>query len=237
MKAIFNHELDSYYHNITAYVFSALLLLFVGLFAMVYNINGAVANFEYVLAGITMSFILIIPLLTMRSFTEERRQKTDQLLYSLPLEMSDIVWGKYLTMLAVYAFPLLIMCVYPLIFSRFGNVYLPTSYGSLAALFFMGAAFIAIGMFISALTEKLTVSAGITALVVLANYFSVKFADSLTGKVGEFLANIIYKLSLFSRFNNFINGVFDVNSIVFYISVAGLFVFLCVQALEKRRYS
>ena len=126
-------------------------MAFVGLGAMLYNIQSAVANFEYVLSFVSLGFVVIIPILTMKVIAEERRQKTDQLLYSLPITTSQIIIGKYLALLIVYLVPLVIISFYPLIFSRFGEVYLLTSYGSMFAFFMMGAAFMAIGMFISSL--------------------------------------------------------------------------------------
>ena len=237
MKAIYSRELNSYYHNMTAYIFAAALLILVGLAAMVYNINGAIANFEYVLASISLGFVIIIPLLTMRSITEERRQKTDQLLYSLPISLSKIVIGKFLALLTVFAFPLVVVAAYPLVFKQYGDVYLRTSYGSLFAFFLMGAAWIAVGMFISSLTEKLAASAGFTAVIILANYYCCNVADSMTGNVGEFLSKVFEKISLFERFYVFVNGIFDITGIIFFLTVTALFIFLTIQSMEKRRYS
>jgi hypothetical protein len=154
MIAVLKHELANYFHSLTAYVFGAFLLVFVGIGAMIYNIQQAVANFEYVLSFVGLVFVVIIPILTMRVIAEERKQKTDQLLYSLPITTTDVVIGKYLALLVVYLIPLCIVSVYPSIFARHGEVYLPTSYGSIAAFFIMGAALIAVGIFISSLTEN-----------------------------------------------------------------------------------
>ena len=241
---------------------------------MLYNIQQAVANFEYVLGFISLIFVGLVPILTMRVLAEERKQRTDQLLYSLPITTTDIILGKYLAF-------------YPLIFAKFGDVYLLTSYGSLIAFFIMGAALIAIGMFISSLTENLGMAAGICVAVVLFNYYSVSLADYISSSViGSIIAlvvlilivgliikiltkndavaagvgavlliavaviyfvkksvfegllpNIMKTLSLFERFYTFVNGVFDMTAIVFYLSVIVFFLFLCVQSLEKRRYN
>lgn len=94
MKAVFRHELSSYFTNLTGYVFGAFLLLFAGIFTMVYNLKSALTNFEYVLGNMSFVFLVIVPILTMRVLAEERRQKTDQLLYSLPLTMTKVVLGK-----------------------------------------------------------------------------------------------------------------------------------------------
>ena len=283
MKAVLKHELSGYFHSLTAYVFGAFLLVFVGIGSMLYNIQQAVANFEYVLGFISLIFVGLVPILTMRVLAEERKQRTDQLLYSLPITTTDIILGKYLALLVVFLIPLVMVAFYPLIFAKFGDVYLLTSYGSLIAFFIMGAALIAIGMFISSLTENLGMAAGICVAVVLFNYYSVSLADYISSSViGSIIAlvvlilivgliikiltkndavaaglliavaviyfvkksvfegllpNIMKTLSLFERFYTFVNGVFDMTVIVFYLSVIVFFLFLCVQSLEKRRYN
>ena len=173
MAAVFKHELRMYFHSLTAYVFGAFLLVIVGIGAMLYNLQAAVSNFECVLSFSSIIYAVIVPILTMRVIAEERRQKTDQLLYSLPISTFQVIAGKYLALLAVFAIPLCIISCYPLIFAQFGDVYLPTSYGSLLAFFLMGAALIAVGVFISSLTDNQGFAAGIGVAVFLLNYFSV----------------------------------------------------------------
>ena len=287
MIAVWRHELRGHFHSLTAYLFSAFLLAFVGFGAMLYNIRSAVANFEYVLGYVCLGFVVIIPILTMRVIAEERKQKTDQLLYSLPLGTSQIVVGKYLALLVVYLVPLCIVALYPLIFAQFGEVYLLTSYGSLFAFFVMGAAMIAVGTFISSLTENQGFAAGIAIPVILLNYYSVTLAEYVSAtasgsasallliavlfgftirhltknqnlaygisflimlavvvlyfadssKFEGLLPDIMTKLSLFERFYTFVNGVFDLTAIIYYVTVIVFFLFLSVQSLEKRRYN
>lgn len=287
MIAVLKHELRLYFQSLTAYVFGAFLLLVVGIGAMLYNLQAAVSNFEYVLSFSSMVFVVIVPILTMRVIAEERKQKTDQLLYSLPISTTAVVMGKYLALLLVYLVPLIFISVYPLIFSQYGEVYLLTSYGSLFAFFVMGAALIAVGVFISSLTENQGFAAGIGVAVILFNYFSVSLAEytsatafgsavalfvfsALIGwviknitrnevigygtglalmfttaifyivdseKFEGLLPDIMKKLSLFDRFETFVNGVFDLTALVYFGSVIVLFLFLSVQSLEKRRYN
>jgi ABC-2 type transport system permease protein len=177
MTAVLKHELKNYFRSMTAYVFGAGLLLAVGLGAMLYNIEAAVSNFEFALSYFSIIFAVIVPILTMRVIAEERKQKTDQLLYSLPITTTQVVVGKYLALLVVYMIPLCIVAVYPLIFSQFGDVYLPASYGSMLAFFLMGAALIALGVFISSLTDNQGFAAGIGIAVILLNYFSVSLSE------------------------------------------------------------
>lgn len=177
MKAVFKHELRLYFQSLTAYVFGAFLLVFIGIGAMLYNLQAAVSNFEYVLSFGSMVFVVIVPILTMRTIAEERKQKTDQLLYSLPISTTEVVVGKYLALLLVYLVPLALISLYPLIFAQYGDVYLLTSYGSLLAFFLVGAALIAVGMFLSSLTDNQGFAAGMGIAVILFNYFSVSLAE------------------------------------------------------------
>jgi len=287
MTAVLKHELKGYFHSLTAYVFGAFLLAFVGIGAMMYNIDSAVSNFEFVLDFCSLVFVVIVPILTMRVIAEERRQKTDQLLYSLPITTTQVILGKYLALLVVYLIPLCLVAVYPLIFAQFGEVYLLTSYGSILAFFIMGAALIALGVFISSLTDNQGFAAGIGVAAILLNYYSVSLSEYASATVfGSVIAlclvilalgalikyltkngNLAYgicmaliaavtivcfvdssalegllpgimtKLSLFDRFNVFVNGVFDMTAVVYYLTVIVFFLFLSVQSLEKRRYN
>ncbi len=176
MIPILKHELKGYFHGLTAYVFGAFLLAFVGIGALLYNIQAAVSNFEYVLSFGCIVFVVIVPILTMRVIAEEKKQKTVELMYALPVSTVQVVLGKYLALLAVYAAPMAVICLYPVIFARFGDVYLPTAYGALFAFFLLGAALIAVGMFLSSLTDNQGLAAGLGIAVILLNYYSVSLA-------------------------------------------------------------
>ncbi len=163
--------MSSYFTGVTGYVFSAFLLLFTGIYTMVYNLQSASVHFEYVLGSMSFVFLIIVPILTMRVLAEERRQKTDQLLYSLPLTMTQVVLGKFAAMLVVFAAPMAVICLYPVVLSAYGNVYLPAAYGAIVGFFFLGMALLAIGMYISSVTESQAVAAGLCFVVMLVNYF------------------------------------------------------------------
>ena len=287
MIAVFRHELRGYFHSLTAYVFGAFLLAAVGLGAVLYNLQKAVSNFEYVFDVGCLAFVVIVPILTMRVIAEERRQRTDQLLYALPITTTQVVLGKYLALLVVFLIPLAVVSIYPLIFAQFGEVYLPTAYGSIFAFFVLGAALIAVGVFISSLTDNQGFAAGIGIAVILLNYYSVSLSESvsatsfgsilalavlilLLGAVVQHLTRnkdlawgvcmvliaalivavwldpsafegllpaVMEQVSLFERFYVFVNGVFDLTGILYYLTVIALFLFLSVQSLEKRRYN
>lgn len=209
MTAVLRHELSSYFTNVTGYVFGAFLLLFAGIYTMVINLQSASPYFEYVLMNMDFIFLIIVPILTMRVIAEERRQKTDQLLYSLPLTMTQVALGKYLAMLVIFLIPVAVIGVYPLVLTAFGAVYLPAAYGALTGFFFLGASLIAIGMFISSLTESQAVAAGLCFVVMLLNYFisslasyvpSTAFASFLCVAVCILVLGLIFRLLTRSGF-------------------------------------
>lgn len=197
MTAILKHELRSYFHSLTAYVFGAFLLAFVGIGAMLYNLQMAVSNFEYVFTFSSLIFVVIVPILTMRTVAEERKQKTDTLLYSLPITTVQVILGKYLALLILYLIPLAVIAIYPLIFAQFGEVYLLTSYGSILGFFLLGAALIAVGIFLSSLTENQGLAAGIGIAVILLNYYSVSLSEYVSATaLGSVIALVVVFLLL-----------------------------------------
>ena len=225
MKAVYIREVRSYFTGLTGAVFAAFLLLFAGIFTMIYNLNAGYANFEYAMGNMPFVFLVIVPILTMRTFAAEKRAHTDNLLYSLPVSMTKVVMGKYFALLTVFVLPVLVICLYPLVLSFFGEVYLPAAYGSIVAFLFLVAALLAAGMFISSLTESQAVAAGVCFAVLLVNFFLADLAENLAA------------FSLFERYYDFMDGVFDLGTIVFYAPVAGVFCFLTVQSMEKRRWA
>ena len=226
MSAVIKHELKNHFRSLPAYVFGAFLLAFTGIGAMFYNINSAVSNFEYVLSYVSIVFVVIVPILTMRVIAEERRQKTDQLLYSLPITTAQVVVGKYIALLVVFLIPMLIISVYPYVFSRFGDVYLLTSYGALLAFFILGAALIALGVFISSLTENQGLAAGVGIAVILFNYYSVTLSEYVSATVlGSViaLAVLIILIALVVRYMTKSSGLAVGVAVVLAAAVAAVY--------------
>ena len=170
MMAVFKREFGAYFKGIPGYLFTAFLVLFTGVYVMVNNLSGYTASFEYSLKAVSFIYMVAVPVLTMRSLAEEKKQKTDQLLYALPLRMSAVVLGKYLAMAAVLLVPCVIIGTYPLILCAWGNVNLLMAYNGLFAFFLLGAALLSVGLFISSMTENQVASAVITLLVLLILY-------------------------------------------------------------------
>lgn len=159
MTAIYKRELKSYFNSMTGYVFIAFFTAFMGIYFMAYNLYSVYPYFSYALNS-TMTILLIaVPVLTMKSFAEDKKTKTDQLLLTAPVSVTQIVLGKYFAMVTVFLIPVLISCLCPLIIKANGEAYLLTDYASILAFFLLGCIFIAIGMFISALTESQVIAA------------------------------------------------------------------------------
>ena len=159
MIAIFKREFKSYFINVSGYVFLAAIWLFSGIFSTALNFIGQYASYEYALSNLLIVLLLIIPILTMRSMSEDRRNKTDMLLYSLPVSSSQVVLGKYFAMLAVWAIACLGMGVTPIIIGMYGTVNFASAYSALLGFFLLGAALIAVCTFISSLTENQLIAA------------------------------------------------------------------------------
>lgn len=159
MIAIFKREFKSYFINVSGYVFLAAIWLFSGIFSTALNFIGQYASYEYALSNLLIVLLLIIPILTMRSMSEDRRNKTDMLLYSLPVSSSQVVLGKYFAMLAVWAVACLGMGVTPIIIGMYGTVNFASAYSALLGFFLLGAALIAVCTFISSLTENQLIAA------------------------------------------------------------------------------
>lgn len=287
MLSIYKRELKTYINGMTGAIFVSFLLLIIGIYTTALNLNGGYPTFELVPSGILMIYLLIIPIITMRSFAEDRHTRTDQLLFSLPLKLSQVVMAKYLAMVTVLAVPSLIICLYPLILSLYGTVNFTSAYGAILAFFLLGCALISIGMFLSSLTESQVIAAVLTfgafiliyMMSAISTLIPVTAAASLIayGICAILIGLILYSLTknltvsvsvagvlilgllvaylinasafegsiqsmltgiaLFDRYTNFSNGIFDVTAIVYYLSVAGLFVFFTTQSMEKRRWA
>ena len=176
MTAVFKRELHGYYTGMTGYIAAAFLLVFIGLYSVTLNLTYGYPNFEYVLDSMNFVYMVLIPMLTMRLVAEERKQRTDLLLYALPLSSTEVVIGKYLAACAVLALPLLVSGCCPLLLGRFGEVNYATAYASLLAFFLLGCALTAVGMFVSSLTDNQAVAGIGCFLVLLVDFYTSRLA-------------------------------------------------------------
>ncbi len=252
MKAIFKNEIGAYFTGMIGYVFCAVLMLFAGIYTYYVSLLNTYANYEYVLNYISFIFIIIVPLLTMRVIAEERKQKTDQLLYSLPLSMTKIIMGKFAALAVVLAIPTAIICIYPIILSQYGTVYLPAVYSSMVGFYLLGLALMAIGMFVSSLTESPAMAVGICFLVMLLNYYMYTISENISTSTSASLIAFtvliiviafIVKLMMKSDFIAFCCGAgLEIVLLIYYFfkksSFSGLFTdFVANLSLYKRFYA
>lgn len=170
MLAIYKKEIRSYMNSMIGYVFIFLIMLLTGIYFTAYQLNAAYPKFEYTLNSLTFVFIIGIPILTMRVFSEERKQKTDQMLLTAPISVIDIVMGKYLALITVYAIPMLILCMYPLLILKFGSISMGSAYTAILGFFLLGCSNLAIGMFLSSITESQIIAAVLSFIVLFAFY-------------------------------------------------------------------
>lgn len=170
MSAIYKREFRSYFTSMTGYIFIAVLVAFAGIYFMAVNMYGGYPYFSEALSSTLPVFMFAIPVLTMRSLADEKRSRTDQLLLTSPVSLTRIVMGKYLAMISVFAIPVVLFCACPLIIMQNGTGYPLSDYSSLLAFFLLGCTFIAIGMFISSLTESQIIASVCTFGVLFAIY-------------------------------------------------------------------
>lgn len=196
MLAIYKRELKSYFHSMTGCVFIAFLVMFTGIYFMAYNLNAGYPYFSYTLSGSLIVFLVGIPLLTMRSFSEERKTKTDQLLLTAPVSLTKVVLGKYFAMVTVLAVPNVIFCLFPLLIKLQGTAYLLVDYSSIAVFFLLGCVYLAIGMFMSSLTESQIIAFISTFGILLLLYLWDGILSFLPGSAFSGMIGILLILTL-----------------------------------------
>lgn len=177
MFAIMKKELRAYFNSLIGWLFLAFFLAFVGLYVFLYNFLNQSPFIGYALNSVSLIFALLVPMVTMRLIAEENRQKTDQLLLTAPISVWKIVVGKFLSLEILFGMAMLVICLYPLIFTQFGVVNLPMSYLAIFGFFLIGSAYLAIGLFISSISESQAFAAVMTFVVVLFTCLADGIAD------------------------------------------------------------
>ncbi len=235
MTAIYKRELRAYLTSMVGCIVMAFFIATGGLYFMVYNLLNGYAYFSYALYSTTFFLMIAVPILTMRCFAEEKKNKTEQLLMTAPVSLTNVVLGKYFAMMTIFAVPNIVFCTMPLIISMYGESFFVVDYSAILAYYLLGSVFIAVGMFLSSLTESQVIAA-ITTLGVL--YVLYMWDGIIEILPFTSLQNILGKFSLVDIFANFaIYQIFDVTGLIVYLSVSGIFVFLTIQTLQKRRWS
>ena len=232
MCAIYKKELRAYLTSMTGYIFMAVLLAVTSLYYVANCLVGGYPVFGAVLSSVYFVLLIIVPVLTMRSMAEEKRQKTDQLLMTAPVSLWKIVLGKYLAMVTIFLIPMAVICLYPLILLQFGSVSLPMAYTAILGYTLFGAACLAIGLFLSAVTESQVIAAVLTFGVL----FFLNMASGIANVIGAsgILASVFNALCIYQPFINFVQGMFDLTGVIYYVTVIALALFLTVQLLQKK---
>lgn len=236
MLAIYKRELKSYFRSFIGLLFIAVTLFFLGLYFTVYNLLNGYPYFAYSVSSVIFLFMLSVPILTMRILAEEKRSKTDQLILTAPVSVGAVVMGKFLALVTIFLIPTLIACVYPLIMANFGSVPMGEAYLSILAFFLFGTASIAVGVFISSLTESQVIAAVLSFAVLFLGYMMPSIC-SIISSTGNLLTRLLGCFDMYTPFANLLEGTLNIGSIVYFVSLAALVLFLTVQSIQKRRYS
>ena len=234
MGAIFRREVRSYFTSPIGYIFIAAFYAYSGIIFANSSLESGYTRLTGLFNSLLLIIIVLIPILTMRTISEEKRSKTDQCLLTAPVSLGSIVLGKFFGAFLVYMLGVAITIILTIVVAAFGTPDWNVIVGNIVALALLGGAYIAIGIFCSSFTENQVVSA-------VASFISLIAASylSIIGNIipNETIANIITKISFGERYYAFTCGLFDFSNVVFFISAIAAFLFLTVRVLEKRRWS
>ena len=237
MLAVFKRDLVSYFTTPIGYVFMAIFLAVNGgVFSMTTLQMGTDSSMSSYFSMMIFFLIVLIPILTMKTFSEEKKQKTEQLLLTSPVSIGGMVFGKFLSAYVIFAGTFLLGCLNFIALDRF-STYGPswaTIFGSVFAVLLLGAAFVAVGIFVSSLTENQIVAV-IGTVAVMAVFLVLDLLNSYIPFAP--VREVLSWLSIHSRFSNFTYAIFDFSALLYYISVTFVFLFLTVRIYEKRRWA
>lgn len=217
MLAVYKKELRGYLTSMVGYVFIAFVLLILGIYFTAYNLQYASPDFGATLSSVTFLFLVITPILTMRILAEEKKNRTDQLLLTAPISVWKVILGKYLSMVTIYAIPVGISAFYPLIMGRYGVISYPMAYVAVIGFFFLGCAQIAVGLFLSSVTESQVIAAVLTFGILFCSYMmdgiESFFSDTAISSMVAFLiiavvvGIVVYQLTKNIIFSSCAGGV------------------------------
>ena len=234
MFAIFKRELKAYFTSPLGYVFLAIFYAFSGLFFYIFSLSVGSTDISSVFLMMFIVLMVFVPLLTMRLLSEDKKQKTDQLILTAPVSLLSIVMGKFLAAYAIFAIGVAVMPVYGFVMSTFATVSWLPIWGNTVGLLLLGGIFVSIGFFISSLTENQMIAAiggfFINLMILLMNTLKSALPNG-------FLQDVLSSISVYSRYSEITNGIFSLSSLIFFVSVIFIFLFLTVRVLEKRRWA
>ncbi|MBE6686831.1 MAG: ABC transporter [Ruminococcaceae bacterium] len=237
MSAIYKRELRAYFTTGIGYVFCAVFLAITGfsfsMFTMQYSVGGNKMDLPMYFLIVILAMVVLLPLLTMKSFSEDKKLKTEQLILTSPISLTAMVCAKFFAAYTVFAGTLTVTSVYFLVISKFGEPTYSIIFGYFIGILLLGAAFTAVGIFISSLTENQLIAAvGTIAvlMIMIAASMLNSFIDSAV------IRTVLSWISVYSRFSNFTYGLFDFAALAYYFSICFAFLFLTVRVYEKRRW-
>lgn len=236
MIAIAKREFTSLFNTVIGWLFVAVLTALFGLYFFLYNMSYGLPQIANTLSAVTFVFMIAVPILTMRVLSEERRNKTDQLIMTAPVSTWQIVFGKYLALVATFCIPVIPMAVSPLILSLFGDASYPDSYLALLGFVLYGMLTMAIGLFVSSLTESVVISAVVSFILLFLGYMMSNITQAVFSD-GNIIATILNCYDIIGPLDDLSSGSLNLVSIVYYVTLIGLFLFFTVQSIEKRRWS
>jgi len=236
MLAIFKRDFKASFQSIIGYLFIAANLFLIGIYFFAYNLKSGYPYLSYTLSACSYIYMVTIPILTMRILSEEKKNKTDQLLLTSPVSVAKIVIGKFLAVAAVFMIMVAIVCTYPLIMGMFGNVPYKETYCAIFGFALYGLAAIAIGEFISSLTESQIIAA-VLSFGVLFVTFLMSSITALISSTGNLLTKILDAFDIATRFNSLLSGSLEMTAVVYLLSVVVLMLFFTTQVIQKRRYN
>lgn len=233
MLALLKKELHSYFITPIGYAFIAIYLAANGVLFTVFTLKSGYSSTETYFTWSVIALVLLVPILTMKSFSEERKMKTDQLLLTSPISLAAVVGAKLLGAYAVYTLAVVASSLNCIALGIYGHMNLGVLFGSYLSLLLIGLSCIAIGVFVSALTENQLVAAvitmGLLLIIIAIGMFNAQIEN-------DFLRSVLSWISLLDRFALFTYGMFDLSALIYYLSIAGVFYFLTVRVFEKRRW-
>ncbi len=234
MSAVFRREFKAFFTNPIGYVVMAVIFCTSGLFFFAYNMASQLASMTYVYSSLFTITLLVIPFLTMRLFSEEKRQKTDQALFTAPTGLTGIVLGKFLAAVSLFAIALSATLVQALVIALKVKPDWMVIIGNFVGLMLVAGMMIAIGLFISALTESQVIAA-LGTLAVSVILLNIDMLTSIFSSI-TWLREAINFFSIYNRYGNFTVGLIEYDNAVFFLSIQALFIFITVRVLDSRRW-
>ncbi len=234
MSAVYKRELNAYFTSTTGYIFMAVFLAISGAMVWFFNFYTATTSMANYFFIMTFFFIILIPILTMKLLSEEKRSRTDQILLTSPVSLFGIVSGKFFAALTLFEFTFLVSLLNFIPVSHYGTLNAAEIISNFIGVSALAAALIALGIFISALTESQFVASIASIAAILATLIIGLFSSSITN---DLLRSAVKWISVLDRYSNFRYGLFDFSSLLYYVSVCLVFMFLTVRVLEKRRWA